>query len=63
MSNAETRKPLFTVGSLRCPHCMARMDYLDHGKCPKCGQYCGCSFSPTTMSDYCSEHRPKERVR
>ena len=46
---------------MKCPHCGARMDYLDHGKCSQCFKYCGCSFSPTSMSDYCEAHRPKQK--
>jgi hypothetical protein len=34
------------------------MSCLDHGVCPTCARQCGCSFSPTSMSDYCSTHRP-----
>ena len=41
-----------------CPSCFKRMDYLDHGKCSHCGKDCGCSFNPTSSSDYCSFHRP-----
>ena len=35
------------------------MEQIDHGRCPKCRAYCGCSFQPTSMSDYCSTHRPR----
>lgn len=42
-----------------CPHCFRRMDYLDHGECSHCGESCGCSFDPTSSSDYCSFHRPR----
>lgn len=45
----------------KCPACQSPMSQLDHGKCPKCKQYCGCSFNPTCLSDYCSRHRPRLR--
>jgi hypothetical protein len=40
-----------------CPHCAVRMDYFDHGKCHACGKGCGCSFNPTSNSDFCDLHR------
>ena len=42
---------------MTCPHCKAPMEYLDHGVCPSCKKYCGCSFSPTVSTDYCDHHR------
>jgi hypothetical protein len=39
-----------------CPHC--HRQEMSHGVCGACGQYCGCSFDPTSMNDYCSHHRP-----
>lgn len=44
---------------MKCPWCGATMQPLDHGVCPECGEYCGCSFNPTSQSDYCNEHRPE----
>jgi hypothetical protein len=46
-----------------CPTCRAVMDYMDHGFCSDCKKYCGCSFSPTSMSDYCHAHRPGGKPR
>lgn len=39
-----------------CPHCFNRMGSFSHGKCEKCGQFCGCSFNPCSSSDFCSFH-------
>ena len=43
-----------------CPNCFKRMDYLDHGRCSHCGRNCGCSFNPTSSSDFCSFHGGSE---
>lgn len=34
------------------------MHFLNHGVCPSCHKFCGCSKNPTTMGDYCDYHRP-----
>lgn len=39
-----------------CPSCAERMDALDHGRCSHCGKGCGCSFNPTSSSDFCETH-------
>lgn len=44
---------------MRCPHCKATMDEIDHGICRKCRRHCGCSFNPTSYNDWCKHHRPK----
>lgn len=44
---------------MECPTCGAQMYQWDHGICSKCKEYCGCSFMPTSMSDYCTKHRPR----
>jgi hypothetical protein len=42
---------------MKCPSCKAEMDYFDHGVCPECKEYCGCSFCPVSDNDFCEEHR------
>lgn len=42
---------------MKCPNCKEKMGMLAHGKCEKCGKYCGCSFDPTSKNDYCNYHR------
>lgn len=37
------------------------MDYLAHGYCAHCGKFCGCSYNPESLSDYCAAHRPHAR--
>ncbi len=39
-----------------CPHCYKRTSAFDHGKCMHCKKGCGCSFNPTSSSDYCNFH-------
>jgi hypothetical protein len=39
---------------MECPH---------HGVCRLCKEYCGCSFDPTSMNDYCSFHRPGNKEK
>jgi hypothetical protein len=50
---------------MKCPYkdCKAEMEWFNHGVCPKCKRYCGCSFSPTSSNDFCREHRPKEWMK
>ena len=40
---------------MRCLNCG---DLLVHGYCERCKKYCGCSFDPTSLNDYCEAHRP-----
>ena len=40
---------------MSCPFCGKPSD---HGYCKQCEEYCGCSFDPTSLNDYCSYHRP-----
>jgi hypothetical protein len=40
-----------------CPTCSKDMGMIAHGKCEHCQTYCGCSFDPTSSSDYCQFHR------
>ncbi len=59
---AAALKKAWEAGSINlcdvCPSCFKHMSYMDHGKCPHCKQSCGCSFSPTSSSDYCDFHCP-----
>lgn len=41
-----------------CPHCHRDMGSSFHGICQECGRYCGCSFNPESMNDYCRNHNP-----
>lgn len=43
----------------KCPWCDGDIDVYDHGFCPHCKQYCGCSFDPTSSNDYCEFHKPE----
>jgi hypothetical protein len=43
---------------MKCPSCRALMTEMDHGRCPRCQKFCGCSFSPTSKGDWCSSHSP-----
>ena len=45
--------------AMDCPTCKKGMGYNSHGKCENCGAYCGCSWDPTSNSDYCDFHNPK----
>ena len=40
-----------------CPHCFKSMGAFGHGTCQHCKQGCGCSFDPTSSSDFCDFHR------
>jgi hypothetical protein len=40
---------------MKCPKCHKLQT---HGYCNTCYTYCGCSFDPTSMSDYCYFHKP-----
>jgi hypothetical protein len=42
----------------RCPNCFKQMGMFSHGVCGECGEKCGCSWNPCSMSDYCLFHRP-----
>lgn len=44
---------------MKCPHCNGDMTPMNHGICPECKGYCGCSFSPESLNDYCETHKPK----
>jgi hypothetical protein len=48
---------------MNCPWCGAAMEPMDHGRCPTCQQLCGCSFNPTSSSDWCRVHRPPGLTR
>lgn len=39
-----------------CPSCSRPSGELAHGRCHKCGVYCGCSFDPVSKNDYCTYH-------
>lgn len=41
-----------------CPSCLDNMGCFHHGKCGTCDRECGCSFNPTSSSDYCGYHVP-----
>ena len=45
-------------GAMTCPHCRESMGALAHGFCSRCEKYCGCSFNPESLNDYCDTHRP-----
>lgn len=46
---------------MQCPYCQAKMTEMNHGVCPACKAYCGCSFNPTSSNDYCNYHNPFKR--
>lgn len=48
---------------MNCPHCGKYMGWNAHGVCGSCHEYCGCSFNPTSMNDFCAEHRPKTQTK
>jgi hypothetical protein len=52
-------KTKFKIESGTCPHCGEYMGSFNHGVCGKCKKYCGCSFDPCSMNDYCQAHRPR----
>ncbi len=44
--------------STACPHCSKDMGAYSHGCCQHCRKMCGCSFNPTSLSDFCRAHHP-----
>lgn len=55
LKNGTKGIPAFKSNSPLCPTCGYR---IEHGYCFDCDRYCGCSFDPESLNDYCDKHRP-----